>query len=326
MSKTRGFVITNWNLDTNYEMLIYNKQFELANMDKPGWKPAQIQFIAFGRETCPTSGRLHDQCFCYFINPRSKGKRALGEIGKMFGPIHANVQPMLGSFAQNEAYCSKEGQYTKLGQVPNQGARGNLDELKESILKGELTADAVAVDNPTLFHQYGRTLDRLEAIALRKRFRTEMTEGIWYTGASGAGKSHKAFEGYSPDTHYIKNLNEDWWDGYKGQETVIFNEFRGQVPFAELLDLMDKWPKTVKWRCRESVPFLAKRLIITSIRHPKDIYVRQEGEPWEQFDRRCTIVYITPHPAGGERAPSVPSEQKCSEGNNGTSEPVDLSI
>ena len=309
MSKTRGFVITNWNLDTKYENLVYDKNIEYAMRKEDGHSPAQIQFIAFGRETCPTSGKLHDQCFCYFINPRSKGTRALCEIGKMFGPVHCNVEPMFGSFAQNEAYCSKEGQYRKLGEPPKQGARGNLDELKESILKGELTADDVAVDNPTLFHQYGRTLDRLEAIALRKKFRTEMTKGEWYHGPSGIGKSHTAFQGYSPETHYVKNLNEDWWDGYKGQETVILNEFRGQIPFAELLDLMDKWPKNVKWRCRESVPFLAKRLIITSIHHPKDIYVRQKGEPWEQFDRRCKIINLQK------------SEQKCSEGNNETSEP-----
>lgn len=312
--KTRGFVITNWNLDTKYEDLVFDENIEYAMRREASHMPAQIQFIAFGRETCPTSKKLHDQCFCYFINPRSTGKRALGVIGRMFGPIHANVLPMYGSFAQNEAYCSKEGQYRKLGNPPRQGTRDDLNEIKDAIMRGEIRADDVAVENPTMFHQYGRTLDRLEAIALRKKWRTEMTEGIWYTGVSGVGKSHKAFEGYNPDTHYVKNLNEDWWNGYKGQETIILNEFRGQIPFAELLDLMDKWPKNVKWRCRESVPFLAKRLIITSIKHPKDIYVRQEGEPWEQFDRRCKIVNLQE------------SEQKCSEGNNGTSEPKNESV
>ena len=133
-----------------------------------------------------------------------------------------------------------------------------------------------------------------------------MTKGIWICGASGSGKSHEAFSDYNPDTHYIKNLQEDWWDGYKGQETVIINEFRGEIRFSELLDLVDKWPKTVKWRCRESVPFLAKRVIITSIKRPEDVYVNQVNEPWKQFERRFVVKEM---------------EQKCSEGNIRTSEP-----
>ena len=116
-----------------------------------------------------------------------------------------------------------------------------------------------------LVHQYGRTLDRLEAIALRKKVRKWQTQGVWYTGPTSSGKSHAVFTNthgeygsYDPETHYLKNLCEEWWDGYKGQSIVIFNEFRGQVPFSELLDLCDKWPKTVKQRNKEPVPFLAR--------------------------------------------------------------------
>lgn len=305
MTKTRSFVVTNWNLDTDYSKLVYDPIVAVTK----GEPVRQIQFMAWGREICPKSGKPHDQCFVYFINPRSTGKRALNDIGNMFGPIHCFAAKMEGGFMHNEAYCSKDGKYQELGQKPRQGARDSLDEVKDMILKGEMTVDEVAVENPTFFHQYGRTLDRLESIALRKKFRTEMTEGIWYTGPSGAGKSHAAFEGFSPETHYVKNLSEEWWDGYKGQETVILNEFRGQIPFSELLDLMDKWPKQVKWRCRESVPFLAKRIIITSIKDPRDVYKRQEGEPWEQFDRRCRVVTL---------------EQKCPEGNIGTSGPMEI--
>jgi len=148
-----------------------------------------------------------------------------------------------------------------------------------------------------MFHQYGRTMDRLEDIALRQKFRTMMTRAYWYTGPSMAGKSHKVFENYSPDTHYVKPLGEadcKWWDGYTGQETVIFNEFRGQIPFAEMLDLMDKWPKTVSRRGRAPVPFLAKTILIASIRMPRDVYVNQSGEPWEQFERRCVVRLLEP--------------------------------
>lgn len=245
-------------------------------------------------------GTPHMQCYLYFKCPRS------------FMPLkkampRAYIAPAKGNAKQNRTYCSKEGNFTEVGTPPEQGKRTDLDEIKNNILGGQ-SVDSIVLDNPMIFHQYGRTLERIEAIALRQKFRNWMTKGIWITGPSGSGKSHKAFENFSPDTHYVKNLNEEWWDGYKGQPIVILNEFRGQISFSEILDLVDKWPKQVKWRGKESVPFLAEMVIITSIKTPRQVFVRQEGEPWEQFDRRFEVIELM--------------EQKCSEGNIRTSEPI----
>lgn len=273
MGKIRAFVVTNWNLNTDtwYEE---NK--------------TQVQFVAYGNEMCPNTKRAHQQVFLYFFNPKSDSFKNLNKIGNSFGPIHCNVEPMRGSFQQNEAYCSKEGAYTKLGQEPAQGTRGDIMEVKNMIHTGELTADDICWTNPEFYHKYGRTIRELEAISLRNKFRTWMTQGTWLYGPTGVGKSHTAFENYHPTTHYIKTLEDQWWDGYTGQSTVIINEFRGQITFSELLDLLDKWPKTVKQRCKAPVPFLAKNVIITSSKHPSDIYSNC-GDRLDQLYRRCSI-------------------------------------
>lgn len=130
---------------------------------------------------------------------------------------------------------------------------------------------------------------------MRKIFRTEQTKGIWYWGETGVGKSHKAFEGFTPDTHYVWQYEQSGWqDGYCQQETVIMNEFRGQVKYSELLELLDKWPYSVKRRHREPMPFTSKLIIITSSMHPKDIYTNIDAkDSLKQLYRRCEIVEIT---------------------------------
>ena len=245
--------------------------------------------------------------YLYFHNPRSGSKKSLNKIGDLFGKTHASVRVMNGSFEENCSYCRKDEKFHEHGDCPQQGKRGDLIETKNKILSGEMSVDDIALEDPHTFHQYGRTLERIELIALRKRFRSWMTKGIWYWGSTGTGKSHTAFKDYDPSTHYIKDLNENFWNGYKGQPIVIMNEFRGQIPFSELLDLCDKWPKTVKWKCSEGVPFLAKTLIVTSCKRPEDIYynILSEDESIDQLRRRFDIVKM---------------EQKYSEGNIRTSE------
>jgi len=274
--RTRAFVVTNWNLNTA-EIFEANKR--------------QIRFVAFGEETCPTTGTRHHQVFVYYHNLKSTTTLTLNKIGKEWGAIHCRVAPMYGNFVQNEAYCSKEGTYTKLGDEPKQGARGDLVETCTLLRNGTISADFVAQEDPVAYHMYGRTLIHAETMFLRTRFRTEMTQCKWYWGATGVGKSHKAFAGYSNETHYVKDLETKWWDGYKQQDTVILNEFRGQLTFSFLLSLIDKWPLTVCVRNKESIPFTSKLVIITSSVHPKDIYknVLTSDESLAQLERRCKI-------------------------------------
>ena len=259
----------------------------------------KVRYLAYALETCPSTGRKHFQAFCYFHNPQCSSKT----VGRLFGGAHA--EPMVGSALDSEAYCSKEGELVELGEKPSQGSRSDLSELKREMEDG-LSLDSLVLERPHLFHQYGRTLSKLEDLILRRRFRTEMTAGIWYWGGTGSGKSHTVFSDFSPDKCYVKCLDDDWWDGYTGQPVVIFNEFRGELKLGRLLELVDKWPCLVKRRNREPVPFLAKELRVTCPCHPTKIYFSDGDDKIEQLLRRFSVVKL---------------EQKCSKGNTGSFEP-----
>lgn len=137
---------------------------------------------------------------------------------------------------------------------------------------------------------------------MRRKFRTEMTTCDWLYGPTGTGKSHAAFKDFTPDTHYVWKSDNGWQDGYAQQPTVIINDFRGEIPYNELLQMVDKWPYYVKRRGREPMPFTSKHIIITSSLPPDAIYHRRlEEDSLEQLNRRINLVYCGGSSQGNTR-------------------------
>lgn len=247
------------------------------------------KYVVIGKEIAPTTGTPHLQGYVEFKNSvlwktvTNKKNKNYGFIDKWCKPSEQRC-PI--------TYCKKDGDFLEKGEPKHQGERNDLKVYRDSIMSGE-SVDNILLDNPYIYHTYGRTLSKIEDLRLRRQYRTEMTKGIWYWGPTGVGKSHKAYENFHPDTHYVYPNDNGWWDGYTQQHTVIFNEFRGQITYSELLDLVDKWPKTVKRRNREPMPFTSKVCIITSSLHPKDVYHNlAQNDKLEQLLRRFDIIEI----------------------------------
>lgn len=248
------------------------------------------RFLLMGREICPKTGRPHFQSFVYFLEKYTV-KKAADILQDHFG-WRPHTESCHHSIYENMGYCNKDKDVYVWGERPLQGQRSDLQNLRDQITAGK-PVDDIAMEEPHLYHQYGRTLHKVEDITLRKRFRNWMTQGLWYYGETGAGKSHIAFKDFNPDTHYVWKNDHGWWDGYTGQETVILNDFRGEIPYNELLQMIDKWPYSVSRRGREPAPFLAKTVIITSSLPPDKIYHRRmEEDNIEQLLRRLKVTHV----------------------------------
>lgn len=265
-----------------------------TDVDEKALNEIECQYIIYGKEIAPTTNTPHLQGYIYFKNAIT-----FNSIKKKL-PNKCHIEKAKGSPQENVKYCSKEGNTIFKGQQPIQGERKDLNELRDDILKGK-SVDDIAVEDPEVYHQYGRTLEKLEDIAQRSKFRTEMTTCEWITGPTGSGKSHKAFTNFSPDTHYVLNTEDKgWWDGYKGQDNVIINDFKGEIRYGQLLQLIDKWPYSVPRRNRQPAPFVSKHVIITSIMRPEEVYHKlHERDGIDQLLRRITCTQV----GGGNTIP-----------------------
>ena len=251
------------------------------------------EYLGYERETCPKSGRLHWQGFVY-LNDRVSLKKIdkvliqLHPVEKeIYKPVHR--EPMRGSFKQNVKYCSKDGNFVEFGEKPSQGQRVDLLLLRDEINQGT-SVKKIRQRTPVKYHQYGRTLDKLADDLLIDDERDFMTKGIWYWGPSGKGKSKKSREGLPQNMRYSYPNDGGWWDLYKQQDTVIIDDYDGvEIPFKQLLKMVDRYDYQVKRRNLPPIQFRSKTVIITCSKHPDDLFSKLD-ENMNQIYRRFEIV------------------------------------
>lgn len=245
----------------------------------------ESEYLVYGKEV-GESGTPHLQGYVYFTNART------GKAVKKLISDRCHIEKQRGTNKQAAEYCKKEGQWKEFGTMPEQGKRNDLIELRDLIASGEKTAEDIAVENPQMYHVYGRTLEKIEDITLRLTERKEMTKGIWYYGPTGVGKSHSAFNHVQAGERYVHKFDHGWWDNYRQQPTVILNEFRGQLTFSDLLSLVDKWPYHVSRRGRPPMPFTSQLVIVTSDAPPHQVYKDVDKSRMDQIYRRFEVIQV----------------------------------
>lgn len=197
-----------------------------------------------------------------------------------------------GTAEQAATYCKKDNNFFEKGTISKQGARSDIKDVVAEVMAGK-RVDEICLERPEFYHQYGRTLTKVEDLMLRQKFRTAMTTCDWIYGSTGIGKSHAAFKNFHPDTHYVWKDDGGWQDGYTQQETVIINDFRGTIPYNELLQMIDKWPYSLRRRNREPMPFTSKHIIITSSLKPEEVYKqRHQKDDIAQLLRRVNVINL----------------------------------
>lgn len=266
--------------------------------EKPELKPA-MRVLMFAREECPDTGRMHWQGAVCFKHGKTlkAAKRCVGgnpHMQTMKGTWKHQVAYIKGPFEDGDKKKPENDSYECLPDedaIPSQGKRTDIKELIDEIMDGK-EPDEVLVENPMAYHQYGRTMLRAKALRDNRVKRDFMTQGIWYWGPTGCGKTRKAHDEYG-ESLYVVPRDGGWWDMYEGQEAVLFDDFRGHVEYDELLRLVDRYEYTVKRRYVGPRQFISKVVLVTSALPPEEVYHRRnERDSIEQLLRRFTVIQM----------------------------------
>lgn len=250
------------------------------------------------------SGTPHLQGYVHFRNQRSRNgvSRLLPRawIEPANGSSDDNRQYIFGPYERGDKNKPANPDAVEFGELPRQGARSDIEQVKELVHQGHGMRRIAPVCNS---YQAIKCGEQLLKWGERKRdFKPTVK---WFWGSTGTGKTRTALEeckqlaaaaegitdltDYTTDEIYMSMDSCKWWEGYDAHKYVIIDDFRGDFcKFTYLLRLLDRYEYRLENK-GGSRQFLATHIYITSCSRPQDCY-QQTTEKMDQLLRRIDEV------------------------------------
>lgn len=248
-------------------------------------------------------GTFHTHIFIY----RSAPIRARTLQNKFFG---AHRDKGNGTCLQNRDYVFKDGKWEnsekgttnhrdtheEFGELPieNPGARNDLMDLYDMVKDGLSNFEILEIDPSYMIRL--TDIERTRQVVLEEKFKEERRDldvtYIW--GVTGSGKTRSVMDkyGYSNVFRVTDYLHP--FDGYKGQDIIIFDEYRSNFRISELLDYLDIYPLELRARYSNKQACYTKVFLISNIdlRNQYQELQRFDRLSWEAFLRRIHTVQV----------------------------------
>lgn len=280
-SQARRFMLTiNNPTETDEDMCQYIESLE------------HFKYSALQRERGHEAGTEHFQIFLVF----TIGKR-FSTIKKLFPRAH--IEKANGSNVQCRDYCTKSdtrisGPY-ELGVFAEERARTDIVNLMEMIKSGASDYEIGKVYPNYYFNKLDR-IRQMRQELLRHDMEDIQKQGfvcVYIYGPSRVGKTYNLFNYFgNSKAYWVKQYEKNYFDEFRNQKVVIFDEFRSQIDFSIFLNLADAYPLDLS--CRYNNKFgNYNTVFISSNWSPIEQYSFQRSndyKSWQGFEKRLHFI------------------------------------
>lgn len=243
-----------------------------------------LQYLVFQLEE-GLNGTRHVQGYIEFST-----QLRFAAVKRLISPrIHLEMRR--GSREQARRYCMKEesrleGPFEFGTWIPGgQGRRTDLHDVRAQIIAGTTEVELWDSYFTTMVRNY-RAIDRYRGLKSIPRNTPPVVHVLF--GPTGTGKSKWCFETF-PDAYW--KSQDNWWDEYDGQETVICDEYYGWIKYSLLLRICDRYPLRLE-RKGGFINMVCKNIVFTSNIEPERWY--KNIEDISAFIRRVNIWHYLP--------------------------------
>ncbi len=192
-----------------------------------------VRYCIYQREVCPETKKEHFQGYIEFFD----GKRLL-QVKSVLGECH--LEPRFGSRTEAREYCRKKASAIAGSQFEFGEWREDSTRKRKlcDMLRTDMSLKELIQETPHLYVLYHRGLEKLYARRKEeyaRRFRKVTVDVL--IGDTGCGKTKRATAGI--DWFIMPCSEKLWFDGYRGQKTLIIDDFYGGIKYAFLLRILD---------------------------------------------------------------------------------------
>lgn len=242
--------------------------------------PEGVKYLRGQLEEGTTTGYRHWQLVAHYGTQVRRSS-----VIKSFGQYHC--EPTRSAAA--ESYCFKEetsveGSRFELGERSfNRNNAKDWESIRDAARTGRLDDIPADVFVRNYMSLRRITVDYAQPVGVEREIKV-------YWGATGVGKSKRAWEEAGIQA-YPKDPLSKFWDGYRGQEHVVIDEFRGGISIEHVLRWFDRYPVIVDVK-GSSVVLKAKTIWITSNLSPQCWYPTLDSLTQMALLRRLNVINI----------------------------------